>query len=112
MKGYDLMKKMADLTKLLDGAVSAYSRRGKEYSQAEHDYRVALAEKVLNLRADGYPVTIVPDLARGDPKVSRLRLDRDLKEVSFKAAGEAIQSYKLQIRIVDSQIQREWGDAK
>lgn len=112
MPGLDLVNRMADLTRLLDSAVSAYRRRGTEYAQAEHDYKIAMAEKVLHLRADGNPVTIIPDLARGDREVARLRLDRDLKEVSYKAAGEAIQSYKLQMRILESQIQREWGDAK
>ena len=29
-----------------------------------------------------------------------------------KAEGEAIQNYKLQIRVKDAQVQREWGDAK
>lgn len=112
MTGIDLLNQMSDLTRMLDSSVSAFARRGKEYAQAEHDYKVAMAEKVLLLRTDGYPVTIIPDLARGDKNVARLRLDRDIKEVSYKAAGEAIQSYKLQMRILQDQIEREWGDAK
>lgn len=109
---YDLIQEIRDLTTLLNSAVAAYSRRGKEYAQAEYAYRVALAQEMAVLRADGQPVTIVADLARGNKDVARLRMDRDLKEVSFKAAGEAIQNYKLQIRIKDAQVQREWGDAK
>lgn len=112
MTGYDLINEIGDLTQLLNSSVAAYSRRGKEFAQAEYEYRVALAQEIAKLRADGNPVTIVPDMARGDKKVARLRLDRDLKEVSFKAAGEAIQNYKLQIRVKDAQVQREWGDAK
>ena len=112
MTGQDLMQKMGDLTKLLDSSVAAFSRRGRDYAQAEHDYKIAMAEKVLALRAEGYPVTLVPDLARGDRSVARLRLDRDNKEVVYKAAGEAIQSYKLQLRLLDAQIEREWGASK
>ena len=112
MTGIDLLNQMSDLTKMLDNAVSAFARRGKDYAQAEHDYKIAMAEKILLLRADGYPVTIIPDLARGDKKVAKLRLDRDTKEVLYKSAGEAIQSYKLQMRILQDQIEREWGDAK
>lgn len=112
MTGYDLINEIGDLTKLLNSSVAAYSRRGKEFSQAEYEYRVALAQEIAKLRADGTPVSIVADMARGDRRVAKLRLDRDLKEVAFKAAGEAIQNYKLQIRVKDAQIQREWGGAK
>lgn len=112
MTGQDLMQKMGDLTKLLDSSVAAFSRRGRDYAQAEHDYKIAMAEKELMLRSEGYPATLIPDLTRGDRSVAKLRLDRDIKEVTYKAAGEAIQSYKLQLRLLDAQIEREWGASK
>ena len=109
MNGYDLMEKMASLTSLLDAAVGAFGRRGNDYAAAEREYRIALAEKMLELREQGQPATLVPDLARGDRKIAHLKFDRDAKEAVYKAAQEAIQSYKLQIRITESQIDREWG---
>lgn len=112
MSGYDLIQDIEGLTKMLDAALSAYRKRGDENAKAEYEYRVALAEEIAKLRSDGTPVSIVSDMARGDRRVAQLRLERDLKEVSFKAAGEAIQVYKRQIMIKDAQIQREWGGAK
>lgn len=112
MSGYDLIQDIEALTKMLDSALSAYRKRGDENAKAEYEYRVALSEEIAKLRADGTPVSIVADMARGDRRVAKLRLERDLKEVAFKAAGEAIQNYKLQIRVKDAQIQREWGGAK
>lgn len=112
MSGYDLLEKMNRLTGLLDAALGAFGRRGKEYAEAEQNYRIALAEKMLELRADGQPVTIVPDLARGDRKIARLKFDRDAKEAVYKAAQEAIQSYKLQMKLTEAQIEREWGKNK
>ena len=44
MNGYDLMEKMSRLTSLLDAALSAFGKRGKEYAEAEQNYRIALAE--------------------------------------------------------------------
>lgn len=109
MNGYDLMENMSRLTSLLDAALSAFGKRGKEYAEAEQNYRIALAEKMLELRSEGQPVTIVPDLARGDRKIAWLKFDRDAKEAVYKAAQEAIQSYKLQMKLTEAQIEREWG---
>lgn len=109
MTGYELMDRMGSLTSLLDAALSAFGRRGNDYAEAERKYRIGLAEKMLKLRSDGYPATLIPDLARGDREIARLKFDRDAKEAVYKAAGEAIQSYKLQIRITENQIEREWG---
>ena len=109
MNEYDLTERMNGLTSLLNAALRAFGKRGREYAQAEHDYRIALAEKMLELRAEGQPVTIVPDLARGDRKIARLKFDRDTREAVYKAAQEAIQSYKLQMKLTEAQIEREWG---
>jgi hypothetical protein len=53
-------------------------------------------------------VTIISDLCRGDPDVAKLRLERDIALTVYESAQEAINCYKLQIRILDSQIEREW----
>ena len=86
MSGYDLVDKMSGLTSLLDAAVGAFGKRGRDYAEAEQNYRIALAQKMLELREQGCPVTIVSDLARGDIKIARLKFDRDAKEAVFKAA--------------------------
>ena len=112
MTGYDLINEIGDLLNMLSKAVTAYARRGEEKSKAEYEYRVALAQKILELRAEGYPATLIPDLARGDKEVAKLKLHRDIAESSHDAAKEAIQQYKIQIKTREAQVQREWGDAK
>lgn len=57
------------------------------------------------------PVTIISDVCRGEPEIAKLRLERDIAETVYKSALEAIQSYKLQIRILDAQVEREWSRA-
>ncbi len=107
----DLMREMQQNRRLLDKAINAYKERGSDYAQKKRDYGVALAAKILALRADGFPVTIIGDVARGDERVAQLRLDRDAAEVVYESAREAIHAYKLNIRILESQIAREWGHA-
>ena len=106
--GADLINEIGAKTALLDKAITQLGIRGRSYAEAEHDYRIALSKKILEQRANGMPVTIISDVCRGDPEIARLRLERDIAETVYKSAMEAIQAYKLQIRILDAQIEREW----
>lgn len=93
---------------LLDIALREIKERGRDYANAEAEYRSALASTILKLKEQGMAATITPDLARGTKHVANLRLDRDCKEALYKAALEAINTYKLQIRVLESQLEREW----
>ena len=108
--GQDLINELNEKIALLNSAVKAFGNRGRSYAKAEHDYKVALAQKILIERDKGIPVTIISDICRGDKDIARLRFERDVAEVTYKAAMEAINSYKLQIKILENQIQREWGN--
>lgn len=107
----DLINEISAKTALLDKAVTQFGIRGRTFAQAEHDYRVALSKCILEHRAEGMPVTIISDVCRGEPEIAKLRLERDIAETVYKSALEAIQSYKLQIRILDAQVEREWSRA-
>ena len=104
----DLMQEIGSKSALLDAAIKQLGIRGRAYAQAEHDYRVAMRKKILDERSKGTPVTIISDLCRGDPEVAKLRLERDIALTVYESAQEAINGFKLQIRILDSQIEREW----
>ena len=104
----ELIQEIGAKSSLLDTAVKQLGVRGKAYAQAERDYKVALAQKILSEREKGTPVTIISDICKGDPEIARLRFERDCAEVVYKSAMEAIQSIKLQIRILDAQVEREW----
>ena len=112
MSGHDLLVELSEKVRLLDVAISQLKTRGSSYAQAEHDYKVALSQQMLTERDGGLPATILSDVCRGKKHIAKLRFERDVAEVSYKAAQEAINSYKLQIRIMDSQISREYGAVK
>ena len=107
----DLVNEIAQKVSLLDAAISQLGKRGRAYAQAEMNYKVALARKILEERERGTPVTIISDVCRGNPDIARMRFERDCAEVVYKSAMEAINSYKLQIRMMDSQLSREWEHA-
>lgn len=56
-------------------------------------------------------MTLIGDLAKGHPEISELRHKRDVAKVLYWNAQEAINVYKLECRLVEAQIKREWEDA-
>jgi len=112
MSGQDLLLEMQTRMKTLDAALRQIGKRGGEYAQKEHDYRVALASKMLLERDKGMPATILSDICRGSAEIAQKKLERDIAESLYKAALEACNVYKLQIRVLENQIEREWGNAK
>lgn len=109
MDELDLWQEIQHRLDLLDEAVKAIRFRGKDYAEAEAAYRSKLATQILHLRdEEGYPVTLVPDLARGNPEVAQLKVERDCAESLYKSALEAINVNKLRIKVLEAQHDREW----
>jgi hypothetical protein len=65
----------------------------KNYARAERIYRVALARHMLELKAAGMAITACETVAKGDPRIAKLREERDiaegLKETAKHAAWRA-----------------------
>lgn len=108
MSGQDLMLELQGKIHLLDSALQQFGNRGRTAAQAEHNYRVARASHTLILRDKGIPATLIQDLCRGEPIIAKLKFEWDVAVVSHEAAKEAINSYKLQIRVLEEAIEREW----
>ncbi len=105
----NLVQELQNAIVTLDTMISQMKSRGQDYAQARADYEIAKAEKMLALRDDGIAVTATRDLALGDRKVAQLRLKKDVAETLYKTVQEAIQTQKLKLRLMESQLQREWG---
>lgn len=108
----ELWQEILDEQRLLDRTVRELKPRGKARAQAEHDYRVALSKRLLILRAEGNAVTHLADIAKGEPEIAELRLQRDIADSLYQSALESINVQKLKIRILEGQLSREWGATK
>lgn len=107
--GQDLFLELQHKIALLDTALGELGKRGSKNAEAEMNYRIKLAEKILIEREKGTPVTIISDICRGDKEIARLKFDRDCAEVSYKASLEAINIYKIQIKSLEAQMDREYN---
>lgn len=96
----------------LDNKVAHSAFLGKKLADAENEYKIALAQESLKLKEDKMPVTLIDKVCYGIEKVAALRKERDYAEAIYKANLESINSIKLQIRILQAQIDKEWGLAK
>lgn len=101
---------LASKTKQLDQCIKMLRGNGTEYAQAERDYKVLLRTECLKLRDAGMAIGLIDKTCYGIPSVAEARFKRDCAETVYKANQEAIQSIKLQMRLIEAQIEREWGN--
>ena len=107
---YDLYQELQNKTQHLDISIKQLRKSGTEYAQAERDYKILLREQVLKLRDEGMAVGIIDKTCYGIPTVAEARFKRDIAEVVYKANLEAINSIKLQLRLIENQISREYNN--
>lgn len=109
----DLYQEITRLINELDISVKQLRKNGTERAEAERKYKVCLRQEALKLRTEKeMPVTLINQIIFGVPEVANLRFDRDVKEAVYQANLEAINSIKLKLRILEGQLQREWGQAR
>jgi len=101
----ELDKRMQDL----DKAIKLLRHTGEDYAKAYTEYRKELAKELLILKNDGYAITLAGDIARGKPHIAHLKFEEIAKEAIYKANLESINATKLAIKIIQEQIDREYG---
>lgn len=77
---------------------------GIKKAEAKRNYGVALYKKILMLKAEKLPATLIHDLARGDEKVAELRLQKDIAESSYFTAISAEDNLRLEIETLRSML--------
>ncbi len=105
----DLINEVMSRLDTLDASIRNLGKTGKDYAQAHADYRLKLSETLLKLEAEGRPVTNLYYIARGKKEVALAKYNEIATESIYKANLESIQAQKLRIKILEAQIEREWG---
>lgn len=105
----ELYEELDSKKKQLDASIKQLRKNGTEYAEAERDYKVLLRTECLKLRDEGMAIGMISLTCYGIPSVAEARFRRDIAKTVYEANQEAINSLKLQLRLIESQIQREWG---
>lgn len=106
----DLLNELNQKIKELEYSIKSLRKTGTAYAAAEKDYKIKLREECLKLRDEGMAIGMIDKTCYGIPTIAELRFKRDSAEAVYKANQEAINSTKLQIRIIENQIEREYGN--
>lgn len=106
----ELYEELNRKSKELDIAIKSLRKTGQAYATAYTNYRIALANELLKLKADGYAITLAGDIARGRPDIAHLKYEEIAKESIYKANLESINAIKLQIKLLNEQLSREYSN--
>lgn len=96
--------------KQLEASIKALRKNGTEYAEAEKSYKILLRQECLKLRDEGMAIGMIDKTCYGIPSVAEARFKRDVTEAVYKANMEAINSIKLQMRLIENQLAREYGN--
>lgn len=108
----DLYNELNNKIQQLEKSIKSLRINGTEYAKAERDYKILLRQECLKLRDEGMAIGMIDKTCFGIPSVAEARFKRDIAESVYKANQEAINSIKLQLRLIESQLQREWSNCE
>lgn len=107
----DLYNELEYKIKELNTSIDLLRRTGNEFAEAERDYKIILRQEALKLRTEkNMPVTLINQIIFGVPEVADKRFKRDVAEAMYETNKENVMSLKLQIRVIEGQLNREWGN--
>ena len=105
----DLLNELQAKIKQLELSVKELRTSGTNYAKAERDYKILLRTECLKLRDEGMAIGMIDKTCYGLPTVAEARYLRDVAKTVYEANQDAINSLKLQIRVIEAQINREWN---
>lgn len=108
----DLYNELNQKIKELEVSIKQLRKNGTAYAEAERNYKILLRQEILKMRDEGQAIGVITLTCYGIPSVAEARFKRDIAETIYKANQEAINSIKLQLRLLENQIQREYGSSQ
>jgi len=109
----DLFNDIQNLIEKLNISIKTLKKNGQVLAEAERDYKITLRQEALKLKQEEkMAVTLINQVIYGIPEVANKRYKRDVAEAMYKTNQEFINTTKLKIKILESQLSREWGNTK
>ena len=108
----ELLQELQKLNNDLLVSVKSLRKTGREKAAAEREYYVAKAQESLRLKESGQPVTMIQMIIKGEKNVAEKMFKFHVADVTHQANVEHVQATKLQMRLLEAQISREYGLAE
>jgi len=108
----DLYNELQYKIKILSEEIKQLQISGTEYAKCERDYKILLRQHCLKLKTEGMAIGMIDKTCYGIPEVAEARFNRDVAETIYKANQESINATKLEMRLIENQLQREFTNTK
>jgi hypothetical protein len=97
-----IIREMRETNNRLNGAIKEVYKQANLKSQTERDYKIALRHEILKLKSEGYPATLIQDLAKGAEKVAELRFKRDEAKTLYDTARDSMNSLRVEASVLQT----------
>ena len=97
MTPQQIMERITQCNAALTRGVISIKTLSINKAKTEREYKIKKRQKILELRLQKQPATLINDLVLGDEEVADLRLKRDIAQSDYFTAIEAMQNLRLEL---------------
>ena len=108
VSGQELFAERERIKNSLERSLTRAYDNGIDCAEKTRKYRILLAQKILQLKADGMAVSVIDKIAKGDDEVAQAEFEMMAAEVSYKASNENIMAQKKLFESIEADIKREY----
>lgn len=106
--GQELFRVRERIKASLETSLKRAYENGISAAEKTRTYRIALAQKMLELKEQGVQISILEKLAKGSEQVSRAEFEMNVAEVKYTASKENIMAQKKLLDSIEDDIKREY----
>jgi hypothetical protein len=97
-----IIQEMRNTNQRLNGAIREVYKQAELKAKTERDYKVALRLEILKLKSEGYPATLINDLAKGEENIANLRFERDKAKTLYDTARDSMNSLRVEASVLQT----------
>jgi hypothetical protein len=92
----NITKELYETKQRLNIASKEIFTLAKNRAETEKAYKIALRKEILKLKSEGYPATIIGDLAKGADHVAELRFKRDIAKTMYDSGRDSMKATEIE----------------
>jgi hypothetical protein len=96
----EIILEMRNVKTRMDNVIVEVYKQAKAKDKAEREYRVALAQEILKLKAEGIQATLIPDIARGN--TADLKFTRDSAKSLYDSARDSMETLRTEATLLQT----------
>lgn len=104
----DLFQAWAEDRQLMFDALPELRALGRAKAEAEAEYQRIKYQEALRMKLDGETATYIQTVIKGVDVVNAAMIRRDCAVSDYESAKEALNVAKLDLRVVEAQLDREY----